>query len=457
MSLTRKLAAPFAASLLIAGVTSASGVGLAGSANAAPRAAAVPRAAVSNLRPIIFVHGILGSGAQWETQARRFASNGYPASYIEDRDYDSFFTNETQDQVFAKLDAQIARLKAATGATQVDLAAHSLGTSEIQTYLRNSASRAANVAHYINIDGVGGSDLPGGVPTLALWGSGQPSTNLTGATNVHLDDETHVETTNSIPTFVAAYKFLTGTAPATTDVVAQPGTIQLAGRAVSFPSNVGLKGNKLAIYTLNPATGQRSPATPIATPAIDADGAFGPVNGVGTAYYEFALTRPDGSIHHVYYEPFRRTDLGIRLLSTDPGTGLEALIDKSAASTAFVVIRNMEFWGDQAAPNLDTLKINGTSILNATTAPKSKLAIALAVYDAGTNKATNLATVPGLFGLLPFLGGVDLYIPSTPTGTGTVTLQETQRHGSGRVHTLVIPNYPSDKNLETVNLDDFES
>jgi hypothetical protein len=409
------------------------------------------------LRPIIFLHGILGSGAQWETQAKRFASNGYPANYIEDRDYDSFFSNESEAQVFTKLDAQIARLKAATGATQVDLAGHSLGTQEAQNYLRNSATRAATVAHYINLDGLGGDTLPGGVPTLAIWGSGQPDGNMTGATNVHLNDETHVETTNSIPTFKAAYKFLTGSDPVTTDVVAQSGAIQLQGRAVSFPSNVGLKGNKLAVYTLNPATGQRSPATPIASPAIDADGGFGPFNGVGTAYYEFALTRPDGSVHHVYYEPFRRTDLGIRLLSTDPGTGLEALVEKSAASTAFVVIRNMEFWGDQTAPNLDTLKVNGTSVLNSTTAPKSKLAIALAIYDAGSNKTTNLTTVPGLFGLLPFLGGIDFYAPSTPTGTGTVTLQETQRHGSGRVHTLVFPNYPSDKNLETVNLDDFES
>jgi triacylglycerol esterase/lipase EstA (alpha/beta hydrolase family) len=34
------------------------------------------------LRPIVFVHGATGSGAQYETQAMRFASNGYPASYI---------------------------------------------------------------------------------------------------------------------------------------------------------------------------------------------------------------------------------------------------------------------------------------------------------------------------------------------------------------------------------------
>jgi triacylglycerol esterase/lipase EstA (alpha/beta hydrolase family) len=34
------------------------------------------------LRPVVFVHGSSGSGAQYESQAMRFASNGYPASYV---------------------------------------------------------------------------------------------------------------------------------------------------------------------------------------------------------------------------------------------------------------------------------------------------------------------------------------------------------------------------------------
>ena len=46
---------------------------------------------------MIFVHGFSGSGAQFETQARRLASNGYPAEHIEAHDYDSLFTGETVD------------------------------------------------------------------------------------------------------------------------------------------------------------------------------------------------------------------------------------------------------------------------------------------------------------------------------------------------------------------------
>lgn len=74
-------------------------------------------------RPVIFVHGFAGSGAQFETQARRFASNRYPAEHIEGHEYDSLFTVETVDEVFARLDQRIARMLDRTQADRVDLLA----------------------------------------------------------------------------------------------------------------------------------------------------------------------------------------------------------------------------------------------------------------------------------------------------------------------------------------------
>src|SRR5437660_12615112 len=46
-------------------------------------------ASTFNRNPILFVHGIEGSGAQFESQAMRFTSNGYPASWIDEVDYNS--------------------------------------------------------------------------------------------------------------------------------------------------------------------------------------------------------------------------------------------------------------------------------------------------------------------------------------------------------------------------------
>ena len=34
----------------------------------------------ANIKPIIFVHGFAGSAAQFESQAMRFTTNGYPAN-----------------------------------------------------------------------------------------------------------------------------------------------------------------------------------------------------------------------------------------------------------------------------------------------------------------------------------------------------------------------------------------
>src|SRR5688572_10526035 len=91
-----------------------------------------------DLRPMVFVHGFSGSGHQYETPARRFTSNGYPAAYIEAHEYDSTFMVETRDQVLAGLDQRITRLLAETGADKVDLLGHSLGTFLMQTYLNSS-------------------------------------------------------------------------------------------------------------------------------------------------------------------------------------------------------------------------------------------------------------------------------------------------------------------------------
>jgi triacylglycerol esterase/lipase EstA (alpha/beta hydrolase family) len=163
----RKLGAVGFATVLLAGMA----VG--------PAAQAHPPLPVT-VRPIIFVHGFSGSGSQFETQSKRFASNGYPAESIESHEYDSTFAGQTPAQVYTGLDERVSRLLAQTGAGQVDLLAHSLGTSLMQAYLNSSPARAAKVAHYVNLDGATAAAPPGGVPTLALWGEGDPARRLSG-------------------------------------------------------------------------------------------------------------------------------------------------------------------------------------------------------------------------------------------------------------------------------------
>ncbi|HEX5067295.1 MAG TPA: alpha/beta fold hydrolase, partial [Myxococcota bacterium] len=166
--------------------------------------------------PIIFVHGGSGSGAQFESQAMRFTSNGYPQDHIAVLEYDSsqpLTTNPANmAALHARLDALIAELQAETGEAKVDLMGHSLGTFVSQSYLSTPA-RAANVAHYVNIDGGTASAPPGGVPTLALWAGAvnRPTPpQIVGATNVTVPDQEHVEVASSEESFREMFKFLRG-------------------------------------------------------------------------------------------------------------------------------------------------------------------------------------------------------------------------------------------------------
>src|SRR3954468_21824345 len=179
--------------------------------------------------PVLFVHGIEGSGSQFESQKMRFMSNGYPEAWIDAVDYNSTSAVGDKSEVDAQIDAKIAALKQKTGKSKVDVIAHSLGTSVMYDYLTNgsdAAQRRANIGHYVNVDGQQSNP---GVPTLAVWaGRGTPGRKMDGATNVTIPNQTHVQTCTSAQSFVEYFKFLTGQAPAH-DIVPQKGAIQLAG------------------------------------------------------------------------------------------------------------------------------------------------------------------------------------------------------------------------------------
>jgi hypothetical protein len=201
--------------------------------------ASAANATTFNQNPILFVHGIEGSGAQFESQKMRFMSNGYPEAWIDEVDYNSTRAVGDKSEVDKQIDDAIAALKQRTGKSQVDVVAHSLGTSVMYDYLTNgamAAQRRANLAHYINVDG---QNKNPGVPTLAVWaGRGAPGRSMDGATNVTIPNQTHVQTCTSAQSFVEYYKFLTRRQPRF-DIRRQRGAIQVAGKALNFPETAG--------------------------------------------------------------------------------------------------------------------------------------------------------------------------------------------------------------------------
>jgi hypothetical protein len=416
---------------------------------------------------VIFVHGFEGSGAQFESQQLRLTSNGYPARSIVVFEYDSAeFANALQAgavpaqqeaPLFARLDKLIARMKALTHRPQVDLLAHSLGTRLMQDYLNSSKQRARNVGHYVNLDGFPESSLPGGVKTLALWGTkgpiSTPGRRIKGAKNVLVPDSSHVQTATSPFSFQWFYRFFTGRSPKTTKIVPQSGKIKLSGRDVNFPQNSGLSGATVQIWAINQTTGRRQGTKPIASFKIGASGDFGPVAVPSGRRYEFAELRSGFPTHHFYYQPFLRSDHLIRLLESD---ALRAAGGPPPAdSVAMVIVRYKEIWGDQKGQN-DVLRVNGIKVSNAKTCPLNREVNALFAADFNHDgKSEPTQTWPPYEKVSQyFLSSSDVFAPAhAPATRVTVSIQD---RGRGPARAITFPNWPATTDDVTVQLNDYD-
>jgi triacylglycerol esterase/lipase EstA (alpha/beta hydrolase family) len=386
----------------------------------------------------------------------RFESNGYPASYIAVHEYDSSYSINTMEDVWAGLDQLIDNLLGQTGADQVDILGHSLGTVVMFGYLGSSPERAAKVAHYVSIDGMPSAAPPGGVPTLAIWaGRGTPDRQIVGATNVTVPDQTHVQSATSAESFVEMYKFFTGEDPATKDIVPEPpGQVELAGRAVIFPQNQGATNATLEIWKVDGATGGRIGEKPEAVYSPGGDGSWGPFKARGGQNYEFVVVREGLSTTHFYYEPFARSDYLIRLNLDPPVDGVGSLMDTSDHQSNMLILRYREFWGDQGVED-DTLQVNGVNVVNAATSPLSKRVNGVFVYDEGADGASDLtAPIPAYFAIT-FLTGVDLFIPGATPPTGTTLVVLTPRGGGGKTQVINVRNWASSTDGITVQFRDY--
>jgi len=424
--------------------------------------------APANIKPIVFVHGAAGSAAQFESQAMRFTSNGYPAKYITAYEYDTSQGLTPQfpmEKVCTGLDEFITNVLKDTGADKVDLVGHSLGTIVSQTYLRSSPERAEKVAHYINIDGQGGANLPGGVPTLAFWAGRRPPSfpaagTIVGATNVTLPNVTHVECSTCPEAFVEMFKFLTGQVPSTDKILPEPsGKIRLAGRVVIFPQNIGIQepSATLQIWEVDGKTGARIKSQPQATfPMGEATGVWGPFDGKSGVNYEFCLVR-DAFDTHYYFEPTIRSDYLIRLSAEAAGSqGLSSHMDRSERQSNMLISRGKEFWGDQGADS-DVLKIDGNNIITPETCPLNKLVNVIFVYDNGTDGKSDLtAPIPYFYNVLSvFMSGVDLFIPAADPPNRAISVVLTSRGGGGKTQVINVPNWVSIKHRMGILFNDF--
>jgi pimeloyl-ACP methyl ester carboxylesterase len=417
--------------------------------------------------PLIFVHGQSGSAQQFETQAMRFTSNGYPQSMLFSFEY----STAASDNPIAALDGFIDEVLAQTGQSQIYAVGHSRGTSVWTQYLDDPAfNGASKVARYVNIDGRSPEELPGGVPTIGIWGEwnsansgfnrnpegGDAQIGPFPEDNYYFPGKSHTEVATAAESFAVMYEFLTGVAPDTTQVIAASAgeAITIEGRALLFPQNEGYAGTTVEVWEVMPATGQRTTAAPMASFSVQADGAFGPVQITSGGYYEFAVLRPATdtfpreSTHHFFPEPYTRDNHFVRLLTSRPGESIAAFIPTSEDSSGVLVMRQREFWANQGGMS-DELYINGLNVLTDEISPRQSVNLAVFAFDDELDNVTDLEKGElSPFNAITFLTAADVFAPATTDGSGVMEVRLVTR-GSGE-KTINLPNWPSDVNRNTV-------
>lgn len=431
---------------LIASLLVLAGVFAAGSSAPTPAVAGEP------LLPIVFVHGGAGSAAQYEVQAMRFASNDYP-NLVTGIDR----TSSTSSTLNPMLDAFFDQVMAETGASQIYVVAHSLGTSLMVNYLNSSPERSARVAKYINIDGAKGPNCPGNPAPVNCLNISQSGS--LGPKNVNFPQFQHTQCVTAAESFVEQYKFLTGKEPKTTLVLPEPpGQVDIGGRVILFPANTVPEGVALQLWEVDGDTGARIAAVPKEVMEIGADGKFGPINVNGMKHYEFALYRPESGLTvHYYFQPFIRDDLLIRLLVTPADSPILTHTPRGPDHTAVVILRYFDYltgaasendtlWVTTKSPAWDNDPVNPTpptlNILSQPNIAPRTYKLGIHAHDANSDKVSTLALIPW-FATQAFQTGVDIWMPATEPPDGTITFMNEPGKFPTFPQTINIPNWAS--------------
>jgi triacylglycerol esterase/lipase EstA (alpha/beta hydrolase family) len=84
--------------------------------------------------PILFVHGWSESSSLWSTMIKNFEKDGYPKSYLSNYSYNTSQSNKIDAEKEVK--PRVESLLKATGASKVDIIAHSMGSLNSRWYIK---------------------------------------------------------------------------------------------------------------------------------------------------------------------------------------------------------------------------------------------------------------------------------------------------------------------------------
>ncbi len=330
--------------------------------------------------PIVFVHGNGDTAALWQTTLWRFESNGwprerlhaievpYPSSRADDSKAQPGTTSTAEHMAYLK--GEVDKVLKATGAKQVVHFANSRGGNAVRNYIQNGGG-AATVSHAIlggtpnhgvwaikgfrefnEFSGTGpflmglnaaknanGDEVTGPVKWMTirsdnndkfaqpdgLWiGQKGTATNVTfagpelkGAQNVVLPRIDHRETSYSPAAFAAAYRFVTGRAPASLGIQPESNVVlngRVTGMGVNSAdsksgngfNNLPVPGSSIEVFATDAATGARL-GSAVHSKTIGPDGQWGPFKPQAGVPHEFVISAPGYATTHIYRSPLPRS------------------------------------------------------------------------------------------------------------------------------------------------------
>ncbi len=110
---------------------------------------ALAPAGASAQDPILFVHGYVESASLWNTMIGRFEKDGYSKSYLSAYSYNTSQSNKIDAE---EVKSKVESLLKTTGATKVDIIAHSMGSLNSRYYIKNLGGEA-KVDDWVSLGG----------------------------------------------------------------------------------------------------------------------------------------------------------------------------------------------------------------------------------------------------------------------------------------------------------------
>ncbi|MDX6316070.1 MAG: hypothetical protein QOF44_5534 [Streptomyces sp.] len=208
---------------------------------ALPLALTATPAQAATHNPIIFVHGLSSDSSSWDDWVADFKADGYTASELDAWSYDWTQSNVT---TASQLATEVKRVLAATGASKVDIVAHSMGPLSARYYLKNLGG-TSYVDDFVSVAGVNhgttvaswcswlytscaqmytgssfltslnsGDETPGSVSYASYWSNcddavlPNSSALLSGATNVEAGCISHTDMNNDYGVYQQVRDFI---------------------------------------------------------------------------------------------------------------------------------------------------------------------------------------------------------------------------------------------------------